>query len=1072
MHFKDREVNMLLRALQPNLPVEDREVWWSEIRACRLRQVTDWRLSPLRTLFTVSDEYFLLQYRAYIARIRGLLKQRKMGLLDAFRLFDCDRNGVLSYEEWYGGITWLGLGDQCSGQQVMEMCENMDHDKDGSILYVDFVRHLKGKRTHAQRLGDTTQQTDHTQDGAGSGGWTGLMQSLSLSALCLLVSVDLNEELEQEEKVQESAALAVQQNSDLAWLGLDFSSPVATSSSSNAISALSTQDNSAWMELIAGSTGTEHHAAWKEQYGDIKPRVLFPEKSKSTDSSSDASQRDLKARIFKAAEKIRIEVTRVGGYTHVWESKGSMSRTKVSVWAGSLLKNKNYRASVNLGHYATSGFGKPEDKNAYITVSDASSVLGWFKSKSCYLILNALCPHPIKYRQVWMTRGGEKSLYAWEATPPSKEFVALSHIFTSTPDEPSLTEMRCVPRVWCVPATIDPKCIWDDAGGGGRRGSIWVINSLGMVCVVEGHEKPKGKDFFDLAQTKFMATLNLDKMRWDNEAGAASSSGGGMMDSKWKASLDSWMADWEEDEVEQEKMENIKSASSSSQLSNPFDIGEATTTVVQSKRALHVAANYASYALAHNSTHTPEEKDLFVRHHGELQSMVKDEASRASAAAQSHVELKSGDVNQPTAPVAPNFCHPTAATSYTADWLPRNNEVTSEIDAKYKTLANAPPVQVIPGPPPKAVFKPAPALPEIAAPVSSIGRSMVAGTSYGAQELRSGGFGSYGASAVASLGSQGAPAAGSSYAAPTAFVPPAAPVPMQTPYHPPPSSGVSAAANLAASTGRRPTADLEAIAKRAPSPSNAGAAAADAAAFAGMSIGGKPPTPTARKPSVVPTSSASSKQPPSAEDMFALMNVKAAPAVAPSPMAAPAKPPTPQPSKAPSPMAKPAASPSAALPPLIPAPSTAASQPDGGLALLPGLDFGAPPAKSAASSSSFNPLAAGSMLLGDAPLPGLGPMTLAGPGGLSKAKSASGGLGGGNDLDIFSGMSAKAGAASSSSAAASSSNDLDIFGLSPAAATVKVSPHAACLLRVVTLVLLFAHSLCSLVLSVFSLSCA
>jgi len=220
---------MLLRGLQPNT-CEDREVWWSEIRSCRLRQITDWKLSPLRLVFTVQDEYFLLQYRSYIARIRGLLKQRQMGLLDAFRLFDMDRDGVLSYEEWYGGLTWLGLGDNLTGVQVSEMAVNMDPDKDGAIQYPDFVRHLR----------------------------------------------DVNEEFEIEMEAEQKQISKAQQEADMAWLGLDFSAPSAgaISSSSSVNTMLSTQDNSAWMELIAGTSGTEHHAAWKSQYGEIKPRTV------------------------------------------------------------------------------------------------------------------------------------------------------------------------------------------------------------------------------------------------------------------------------------------------------------------------------------------------------------------------------------------------------------------------------------------------------------------------------------------------------------------------------------------------------------------------------------------------------------------------------------------------------------------------------------------------------------------------------------------------------------------------------------------------------------------------------
>jgi Ca2+-binding EF-hand superfamily protein len=1013
MGFKEREAHMLLRALQPN-PCDEREIWWSEIRSCRLRTLIDWKLSPLKLVFTVPDEYYLLQYRAYIARIRGILRQRQMGLLDAYRLFDVDRSGDVSYEEFYGAITWLGLGDQCTGLQVQEMCLAMDPGKTGMILYPDFVRHLR----------------------------------------------DPNEEFEIEQAAEDAKVTKEQQAADLAWLGMDLMTGTGGGSGAGGSTntMLSVQDNAAWMELIAGSAGTEHHAAWKSQYGDIKPRVLFPEKLQSA-SSLEASQRDLKSRIFKAAEKIRIEVNRVSGYTSIWDSKGSMSRTKVSVWAGHLLRNKNYRASVCVGHYATQGFNKPSDKNFYLTVSDSSSVLGWFKSKSCYLILNALCPHPLKFRQVWMSRGGEKSLYAWEAVPPTKDFVALGHVFTTSPDEPALSEVRCVPRVWCVPAIVEPKCIWDDAGGGGRRGSIWVINSLSNVCVVEGHEKPKGREFYDLVQNKFMATLNLDKMDWGDKGGASSSAGGALMDSKWKASLDSWMDQWEEDEIEDTTKGGP--AAEAGPVVHPFDTkepGVGGAFQVTSARAAHVAANYANYALSSSTAHTEEDKKLFVQHHAELQALIEEEEQRAEQAAQSHVELKPGEVNRPAVPTVPSFALPTPSQTYTADWLPRDNELTPEINARFASLATAPTLASTYVPEmPKPIKPVLPQLPEIQAPMSSIGATITGAGSYGAGLVaNSGGYGSYGASSAgaSSLGA-GAAAAASSYSAPS-YVAPEVPRPIKGAYVPPPPSAVTPATSLAAATGRRKSGEIifeKLSPKLSPSPAMT---SADSAAFAGMSLSatassataaGKPPA--ARKPATSVSGGG--------DDMFALMNVKAAapPAAKTPTSAAPAAASTTV--KHASPQTKPtvvspassSVSPTsaAAAAPAAPADSSA------GMTLLPDLMFGVPAASppssskssSSASSSSSSGVSFGATSLlpsvaGDAPLADLGPMTLTGPGGVSRApppskitpKSASSSSSApGNDLDIFSGMQTKSAAATSS--ASSADAGLDLFGLSPAA---------------------------------------
>ena len=56
---------------------------------------------------------------------------------------------------------------------------------------------------------------------------------------------------------------------------------------------------------------------------------------------------------------------------------------------------------------------------------------------------------------------------------------------------------------WAKKTKAHPQKIWDDAGaGGGKPGSIWVINSYDMVAVVPGHDAPKD-EYYDLVQNKF-----------------------------------------------------------------------------------------------------------------------------------------------------------------------------------------------------------------------------------------------------------------------------------------------------------------------------------------------------------------------------------------------------------------------------------------------------------------------------------------------------------------------------------------------------------------------------------------
>lgn len=63
--------------------------------------------------------------------------------------------------------------------------------------------------------------------------------------------------------------------------------------------------------------------------------------------------------------------------------------------------------------------------------------------------------------------------------------------------------MRCVPVAWCVPTNVTPVQIWNDTGaGGGKPGSIWVVNSMGLLAFTAGHDAPSDQ-FFDLSAPKF-----------------------------------------------------------------------------------------------------------------------------------------------------------------------------------------------------------------------------------------------------------------------------------------------------------------------------------------------------------------------------------------------------------------------------------------------------------------------------------------------------------------------------------------------------------------------------------------
>jgi hypothetical protein len=124
------------------------------------------------------------------------------------------------------------------------------------------------------------------------------------------------------------------------------------------------------------------------------------------------------------------------------------------------------------------------------------------RAKVIASVVTTLCPHPVKFSQIWHFARGSKSLYAWKPLAPEK-YVAMGIMCTTSDEPPDVKAMRCVPASWCAPTKVKPNKIWDDTGaGGGKPASMWIINSLGMVTIVPGHEPPS-ETFYDMASTRF-----------------------------------------------------------------------------------------------------------------------------------------------------------------------------------------------------------------------------------------------------------------------------------------------------------------------------------------------------------------------------------------------------------------------------------------------------------------------------------------------------------------------------------------------------------------------------------------
>jgi hypothetical protein len=168
---------------------------------------------------------------------------------------------------------------------------------------------------------------------------------------------------------------------------------------------------------------------------------------------------------------------------------------------------------VCLGLYAGKGFtnplkGRTAGRYQLIEVTD-NATLRRNRAKVLASVLNAVCPHPVRFKQVWHLARNGKTLYAWKAFAP-EGFVAMGMMATLKDEPPDVKTMRCVPEAWVVASKKPPFKVWDDTGaGGGKPGSIWTINSMDMVAIVAGHEPPQ-ESFYDLNSTRFF--IDSDKL--------------------------------------------------------------------------------------------------------------------------------------------------------------------------------------------------------------------------------------------------------------------------------------------------------------------------------------------------------------------------------------------------------------------------------------------------------------------------------------------------------------------------------------------------------------------------------
>ena len=84
--YQEKELNVLIRSLNQN-DCQERETFWLDVRSCRRRQQISYYTAPIAKVFSTSDQFHLLEFKATVGRVKKLLG--KKGMYEVNRLTSC-----------------------------------------------------------------------------------------------------------------------------------------------------------------------------------------------------------------------------------------------------------------------------------------------------------------------------------------------------------------------------------------------------------------------------------------------------------------------------------------------------------------------------------------------------------------------------------------------------------------------------------------------------------------------------------------------------------------------------------------------------------------------------------------------------------------------------------------------------------------------------------------------------------------------------------------------------------------------------------------------------------------------
>eukprot|EP00457_Paulinella_chromatophora_P000872 gb/GEZN01000873.1/.p1 GENE.gb/GEZN01000873.1/~~gb/GEZN01000873.1/.p1 ORF type:complete len:731 (+),score=107.96 gb/GEZN01000873.1/:1256-3448(+) len=544
--YQPPHLRLLLTALANNPPAL-RKKWFLAIRKHRRRQQEDWewRGTSLARVFTLPDQYHLLAHRARLAKIRAGLRSCDLYPMDAFRSVDADKDGVLSPRElallFHQLAIPLSIKDaEALVQHVLSAKEGDPRTRNG-LTESQFCAFFRGDLAHLDLSGPE----------AGEEGEAAESPRAAAKRL---------QEVEEKGKSLAAAALEISNFHQL------VSRKKAAGAALEAVplDALDSKGKA----RPQGREDEDSEAAWDcagctfrnagplrscEMCGSVRPVQVDGKGDGKRDGS--VGQPPLRADLVAAwsrpamvslVRRLRVSVLPVQPekLICVWTSNGTRSPRKISIWRHPPLPphpppqlvadRRGHKVRLVVGQYAGEGYKAPSKAlEVCVLDTEASSIGG----SPCLgpEFLELIVPYPVDYQLVWQHRTG-RPLYVWQPVPPSDLFSSLGMVFTVVPRKPGLKAIRCIPTSWLIargtteakenvgsrlaaaPSKLSvvlpwgtsvnagrAKEVWSDAPPDGAPGSLWVVNSLGLVHARLGFSAPSNKGKLELLGTSFQA---------------------------------------------------------------------------------------------------------------------------------------------------------------------------------------------------------------------------------------------------------------------------------------------------------------------------------------------------------------------------------------------------------------------------------------------------------------------------------------------------------------------------------------------------------------------------------------